>query len=26
MSNTASRIGFHYYPDDRHFTQADLDT
>jgi len=26
MSDTASRIGFHYYPDDRHFTQADLDT
>lgn len=24
MGTTTARLGFHYYPDDRHFTEADL--
>jgi hypothetical protein len=26
MTSPASRLGFYYYPDDRHYTQSDLDT
>jgi hypothetical protein len=26
IKDMTGRIGFHYYPDDRHYTQADLDT
>jgi hypothetical protein len=26
MLTPRSRLGYHYYPDDRHFTQADLET
>jgi hypothetical protein len=26
MTETTDRIGFHYFPDDQHFTQSDLET